>query len=475
VRNISEPKVLIVDDAQDVLGLMRRALERDYQVFTAVSESEALSMFQRQKPPVVTLDLSLNPHVPSDLAGLRLLEQMLAEEPLTRVIMVTDHDDDGHALQAVRLGAFDYYSKPIILDEIKVMIKRALYMHQMQKQLQASYSIPAPGFHELVGVSKSMQKIYRFIQQVAMSDISVLICGESGTGKELVARAIHQKSLRRDHPFMVVNCGAIPETLLESELFGYEKGAFTGAYAQKKGKFELAHTGTLFLDEIGELVPSLQVKLLRFLQDRKIERVGGNQQTELDVRILAATNRDLRKEMDNRAFREDLYYRLNVAPLTIPPLRERKEDILQLARYFLHKHCLENRKPLIPLSAEAEKKLLSYSWPGNVRELENLTHRAVVLTHHSVLAPSDLGFDLNQVNYDVNLKYARRAMEVDYVRRALLKNNGIISRAARDLGISRVNLYELIAKYMINPEEFKRLRPHRHNGGARALQTKQNN
>lgn len=451
-------KILIVDSDPGTLTLMRRALQKDYEILTAVSESAALEIFQREKIPVVTVDLSFDSHVEGDLGGLRLLQQMLANDPLTRVIIITDNDTDSHAVQAIRLGAFDYYRKPVMLTEIKVMIKRALHIHQLQKRLNAFHPLPMSGFQGLLGPSKSMQQIYRFVEQVALSDISVLISGESGTGKELVAHAIHQKSLRRGHPFVIVNCGAIPEALLESELFGHEKGAFTGAYAQKKGKFELAHTGTLFLDEIGELVPSLQVKLLRFLQDRKIERVGSNEQREVDVRIIAATNRDLRKEIEKRDFREDLYYRLNVAPLTIPPLRERKEDILPLAHYFLRKHCPENRRSFLPLSPEAEQKLFSYSWPGNVRELENVINRAVVLAPDLVLKPNDFGFHADRPAQDVNLKYARKVMEADYVRRALFRNSGIISRAAKDLGISRVNLYELIAKYMINVDEYKKLK-----------------
>ena len=300
-----------------------------------------------------------------------------------------------------------------------------------------------------------MQDIFRFIERVALSDISVLIGGESGTGKELVAHAIHRQSPRKNNPFVVVNCGAIPENLLESELFGHEKGAFTGAYAQKKGKFELAHTGSLFLDEIGELVPTLQVKLLRFLQDRKIERVGGNQSIELDVRIIAATNRDLKQDIENRLFREDLYYRLKVVPLELPALRERRDDIVQLAQYFLRKYCRENHKPPVSLSSEAEAALMRHPWPGNVRELENLINRAVVLSSYPVLKPSDLGLKLERGPSDVNLKFAKTAMEIDYIKRALSRNNGVVSRAAKDLGISRVNLYELIDKYKIQIQEFK--------------------
>jgi len=256
----------------------------------------------------------------------------------------------------------------------------------------------------------------------------------------------------------VINCGAIPENLLESELFGHEKGAFTGAHAQKRGKFELAHTGTVFLDEIGELAPPLQVKLLRFLQDRKIERVGGTQPIDIDVRIIAATNRDLKKDMENHVFREDLYYRLKVVPLDMPPLRDRKEDIIPLAQHFLKKFCREHRKIPVTLSPEAEGALLMHPWPGNVRELENLISRSVVLSPRSVLKPSDLGFALDQIPTDVNLKFAKKAIEMEFVKKALSRNGGIVSRAARELGISRVNLYELIEKYNIRRQEFKIMR-----------------
>jgi two-component system NtrC family response regulator len=389
------------------------------------------------------------------LAGLGLLERMLAQEPATRVIVVTANNDQATALQAVRLGAFDYYSKPVRLEDLKVMIQRACHIHRIYQRLHQSYPGSKSEYHGIIGSSKLMQDIFRFIERVALSDISVLIGGESGTGKELVAHAIHRQSPRKNNPFIVVNCGAIPENLLESELFGYEKGAFTGAYTQKKGKFELAHKGTLFLDEIGELVPALQVKLLRFLQDRKIERIGGNQSIELDVRIIAATNRDLKQDIENRLFREDLYYRLKVVPLEIPALRERKDDIVSLAQYFLRKYCRENHKSLISLSSESEATLLLHPWPGNVRELENVINRAVVLSSYPVLKPADLGLTLERNPSDVNLKFAKTAMEIDYVKRALSRNNGVVSRAAKDLGISRVNLYELIDKYKIAIQEFK--------------------
>ncbi len=450
-----KPKILLVDDEENILKQMRWALDPDYEVFTTSDEGEAMSIFEQEKPPVVTLDLSLNPQNPADLGGIRLLDQMLSLAPVTRAIVITGNDDEANAMRAVRLGALDYYAKPIRLEELKVMISRATRIHQLQQRVHESDESTDGGFHGIVGTSKSMKDIYRFIQRVAASDISVLICGESGTGKEVVAHALHQQSQRKNNPFVVVNCGAIPENLLESELFGHEKGSFTGAHVQKRGKFELAHTGTLFLDEIGELAPPLQVKLLRFLQDRKIERVGSTQPLEVDVRIIAATNRDLKRDMENHVFREDLYYRLRVVPLDMPPLRARKEDIILLAQYFLKKYCQEHRKQPITLSPEAEGALLMHPWPGNVRELENLISRSVVLSPRSVLKPSDLGFALDQIPTDVNLKFARKAIEKDFVQKALHRNSGVVSRAARELGISRVNLYELIEKYEIRVKEFK--------------------
>ena len=453
-----KPKILLVDDEENILKQMRWALEADYDVFTTSVEGEAMSIFEREKPPVVTLDLSLNPHNAADLGGMRILEQILFQDPSTRAIVVTGNDDDKNALRAVRLGAFDYYAKPVRLDELKIMIQRAIHIHQLQQRVNRDEQTIGNGFHGMVGTSKPMKDIFRFIERVAVSDISVLICGESGTGKEVVAQAIHLQSQRNNNPFVVVNCGAIPENLLESELFGHEKGAFTGAHAQKRGKFELAHTGTLFLDEIGELAPPLQVKLLRFLQDRKIERVGGTLPVEVDVRIIAATNRDLKKDMENHVFREDLYYRLKVVPIDMPPLRERKDDIIPLANHFLLKFCRDHKKAPMTLSTEAEGALLMHPWPGNVRELENLISRAVVLSPRSVLKPSDLGFALDQIPTDVNLKFAKKAIEMDFVKKALSRNQGVVSRAARELGISRVNLYELIEKYNLRLQEFKMLR-----------------
>jgi two-component system NtrC family response regulator len=454
MRNL---KLLLVDDDQDILKQLRWALESDYEVLTSSMEGEAINLFEKEKPPVVILDLALNPQS-SDLAGMRLLEQILSHEPMTRVIIVTGKEDDQNALRAVGLGAIDYYTKPVKLDELRIMIQRAFHIYNLQHRLNQTEQIAKAGFYGMIGNAKCMKSIFRFIERESTSDIFVLIRGESGTGKEVVAQAIHAHSHRKNNPFVIVNCGAIPGNRLESELFGHEKGAFTGAYAQKRGKFELANTGTLFLDEIGELAPSVQVKLLRFLQDRRIERLGGTQAIELDVRIIAATKHDLKKELENRLLREDLRDRLKVVPLDIPPLRERKEDIIPLAQHFLEKFCQKHCKPPITLSAEAEDSLLIHQWPGNVRELETLIRRSVVLSPRAVLKASDFGFTLNQFPNAVNLKFAKKAIEIDFVRKALHRNAGIVSRAARELGISRVNLYELLKKYHIRPQEFKIVR-----------------
>lgn len=445
-----KPRILLVDDEENILKQLRWALEPDYEILIAQDEYEAKRIFEIMGPAVVTIDLSLTPGNSQDLSGLRLLEYFLTQAPSTRIIVITGSSDEASSLQAVRLGAFDYYSKPIRLDELKVMIKRAFHIHQLHQRIQQSYPGSAEGFHGMIGKSKSMQEIFRFIERIAASDVSVLIAGENGTGKKLVAHAIHNLSQRKENPFAAVNCGASPEHSLESELFGHERGAFFGAYAQKRGKLELAHTGTLFLDEISKLTPALQVKMLRFLKNRKIERVGGTQTIDLDVRIIAATNHDL---LENNVFDKDLYYRLKLVPL--PPLRERKEDIIPLAHYFVKKLCRGRRSPPIMLSPEAEGALLMHPWAGNIRELENLISRAVVLSSHSVLKPSDLGFALNSIPTDVNLKFAKKAIEADFIKKALSKNNGIVSRAAKDLGISRVNLYELMDRYNIQIQEFK--------------------
>jgi len=453
-----KPKILLVDDEELILKHLRSALVSEYSVFTASIEGDAMSIYEKERPPVVTLDLTLNPPDATDLGGLRLLEQILSEDPSTRVIVLTGHNDDSTALRAIRLGAFDYYTKPVRLDELKVMINRGVHLHRLLHKAQQVNQTLGNGFPGIVGTSAAMKELRRTIDRIAASDASVLIRGESGTGKEFVAHAIHLKSRRKANPFIVVNCAAIPENLLEGELFGRDAGPFIAVHTKQRGKLELAHTGTLFLDEIGELAPSLQVKLLRFLRDRKIERLGAIAPMTIDTRIITASNRDLKRDVKNHVFREDLYYSLNVVAIDLPPLRERKEDVVPLAQYFLQKFCQEYAKPPMALSAEVEGALLAHPWPGNIRELENLISRSVVLNSTAVLEPGDLGFVPEPSATDVNLKFAKKAIEMDFVNKALSRNHGVVSRAARELGISRVNLYELIEKYNIRLQEFKMLR-----------------
>jgi len=451
-----KPKILIVEDEENLLKQMRSLMEPDFEVFTASNEDHALQLFQRERPPVVTLDLSLNQLNPDDVGGIRLLAKFLSSEPATQAIVITGNGDEVNAIRAVRLGACDFYTKPLRADEIKVIVQRALRIYKLQQKIQQNCFGTADGLDGIIGQSKSMKDIFRYIERVAGTDVSVLICGESGTGKKVVANAIHRHSPRKNNPFVVVNCSAIPKNLLESELFGHEKGAFTGAHTQKKGRFELAHSGTLFLDEVGDLAPALQVKLLRYLQDRRIERVGSTQRVDVDVRIIAATKRDLQKDMENHLFRQDLYDSLKVVPIDMPPLRERKDDVVPLAQHFLRRFCQEHRKPIMNLSPEAEGALLMHSWPGNVRELENLISRAVVMSPRNILKPSDLGFAYEAIPTEVNLKFAKQAMESYLVKKALASNRGIVTRAARELGISRVHLYELVDKHDIHVKDFKK-------------------
>ncbi len=452
-----KPKLLLVDDEEYILQQMRWSMEADYEILTASNEAAAIQLFEREHPSVVTLDLSLNRFKADDLSGLRLLERFLTSEPATRTIVITGNNEDINAIRAMRLGACDFYAKPVRLDEIKIMIQRAFHLYQLQKKIHMQDPGAADAFDGIMGRSKPMRDVFRFLPKIAGSDIPVLICGETGTGKKTIANAIHRHSPRKNNPFVVVDCGAIPENLLESHLFAQEKGAFTRSRAQEKGKSEAAHTGTLLLDDIGQLAKPLQVKLLRFLQDHHVERMSGTQPVEVDLRIIAATNRDLQRDLKNHRFREDLYYRLNGMRLDLPPLRDRKDDIVPLAQYFLRKSCREYGKPPMSLSADAENDLIMHPWPGNVRELEQLIGRAVMLSARSVLKPSDLGLAFDTIPTEINLKFAKQAIEIDFVKKALTRNRGIVSRAARDLGISRVNLYELIDKYAIQVKHFKRL------------------
>jgi len=451
-------KLIIVEDNDEIRGQLRWGLAGEYEVLVAGNRLEALSLFKKHLPKVVTLDLGLPPDENGCEEGFRCLDEVLRQAPATKVIMITGNEDSENALRAVQNGAYDYYRKPLNLSELKVILARAFHLAAIEKenmrlQLSLDQHHLTPG--GIIGQSPQMLDVFSSIRKVASSDVAVLITGESGTGKELVARAIRELSPRKSGAFIAINCGAIPENLLESELFGYEKGAFSGANSRVQGKVEYANKGTLFLDEIGDLPLNLQVKLLRFLQEKNIQRVGGREDISVDARIIAATNRDIIKETETGAFREDLYYRISVIHINLPPLRERGGDIMLLANFFLRRFCNELKKKTRRFSAASVKLLESYDWPGNVRELENRVQRAVIMSDEPVIEPESLDFSLKTVKEGIHsftnltLKDAREMIEREMVVTAIENQNSNMARAAEALGISRPTLYDLVKKYDI--------------------------
>jgi two-component system NtrC family response regulator len=445
---MEKAKLLIVEDDDDLRTQLKWGLGQTYQVFLAGDRSSALGVFRKMSPAVVTLDLGLPPKPLEVEEGFLVLTEMLAHDPLCKVIVITGRDDRAHALEAIAQGAYDFLSKPVHLDELQVILKRALHVYHLEKEhreLQQQLSYQA--FEHMLGSSAQMLQVFDSIRKVGTTDAPVLIVGESGTGKELTAQAIHRRSARKDKPFVVINCAAIPENLLESELFGHEKGAFTGAHVQRKGRFELARGGTLFLDEIGELSLPLQVKLLRFLQEHRIERIGGREEIAVDTRVLAATSTNLEQSLREGRFREDLYYRLAVVVISLPPLRERDGDVELLAKAFLHRYAAEHKKKVTGFTPKALRTMERHSWPGNIRELDNRIQRAVIMTGGPKLTPEDLELSSSDGRHvGLALKEAKEALERELIQRALVSSRGNISRAAEELGISRPTLYELMEK-----------------------------
>jgi two-component system NtrC family response regulator len=424
-------------------------------VILAGDRKSALEKVRTDRPPLILLDLGLPPSSRRGEEGLRALGEILAFDQGAKVIVVTGNQDRGYALKAIGQGAFDYFLKPADIEELKTVLKRALHIASLEKENVGKEHHPGlPAFDEIIGGSASMQRVFELVRKVSATDVSVLIQGESGTGKELIARAIHRSGNRKDNPFVPINCGAIPENLLESELFGYEKGAFTGADAQKRGRIEYADGGTLFLDEIGELPLLLQVKLLRFLQEHKVERVGGRETIPVDVRVIAATNKDLKEEVGENRFREDLYYRLGVVTITIPPLRERAGDAVLLAKSFLQAFSSNYRKSIKGFQTEALDAIESYDWPGNVRELENRVKRAVVMCEGKYVVPDDLELDASRDSaVPKSLRQIREEAEKYHLEKALEKHDGNISKAARELGVSRPTFHDLMRKYRLSREK----------------------
>jgi len=442
-------KILIIDNERRMCHVLKVALEADgYEVALAFDGEEGIAKVKKDDFGVVITDLKM-----PNKDGLAVLSETGKSSPGTEVIMMTAYASAQTAVQAMRNGAYDYLVKPFEIDELKLKVRQVFEKSRLatenldlKKQLEDKFSID-----NIIGQSEAMQKVYQMVRKVAPSDATVLIRGESGTGKELVARAIHMSSQRSKEPFIAVNCGALPETLLESELFGYEKGAFTGAEKQKPGRFELAAKGTIFLDEIGDITPATQVKLLRALQEKEMVRVGGQETLAIEARTIAATNRDLEEAMKSGAFRNDLYYRINVFPIFIPPLRERKDDIPDLIQHFLTR----NNAPADKMNPAALKLLMKYSWPGNVRELENVVERSLILAGEEVVTPDHLPVHIRGEGvYNDSPAFeipdeglSIEEVEKNLIHKALHKAGGNKSKAAKLLGITRRRLYSMMERF----------------------------
>lgn len=447
--------LLIIDDEKGLLEVLNVVFRKEgYEVKTATSGAEGLDILNNRAVDLVITDIRM-PHI----SGMEVLRYVKENHPEIPVIVITAYGSIAQAVEALKAGALDYIVKPFDVEELKILVARGLerkHLEQenilLKKDLKEKYK-----FDNMIGKSRLMQEIYLLIDKVAGTDSTVLVTGESGTGKEMAARAIHSLSRRKDKPFVTINCAALPENLLESELFGHTKGSFTGAISDKKGMFEVAHKGTLFLDEIGEMSPWTQVKLLRALQERKIRRVGGTEEIQVDVRVIAATNQDLKKRIEEGKFREDLYYRLNVISFEMPPLRSRVEDIPLLTHHFLQKYCQQMGKKMKRLAPEVVGIFEQYPWPGNIRELENVIERIVAIEDRETITPACLppemlgmvkreekmvelgpGFDLNRHLDDLAKKYIIKALE---------KSGGRMKKAAPLLGVSYRTLRYLIDKY----------------------------
>jgi two-component system NtrC family response regulator len=443
-------KLLIIEDDPGLQKQLRWSFDA-YDVVVAGDRESALAQIRRHEPAVVTMDLGLPPDPDGATEGLATLQQILALAPDTRVIVLTGNQDHAHAVKAIALGAYDFHHKPCDSEVLGLVIQRAFFLHTLQQEnrrmLQSQADSPMAG---IISRDAGMLKVCRNMEKVAPTSASVMVLGESGTGKEVLARALHQLSPRASNRFMAINCAAIPENLLESELFGYEKGAFTGAAKQTKGKVELAHGGTFFLDEVGDLPMSLQAKLLRFLQERVIERIGGHEEIPVDVRIVCATHQNLKELTTAGRFREDLYYRLSEIVVTIPPLRSRIGDAALLAHHFKNKFSAQESRASLHFSQEALTVIEGYPWPGNVREMENCIKRAVIMADGPYISVDDLGLSPASVpDEPINLRQVRDEAEYKAIVKALARCDGNIVKASELLGISRPTMYDLLARHAI--------------------------
>lgn len=451
-REMSEQKrkLLIVEDDQGLQRQLKWSYE-DFEVFCASNRAEAIAMMRLHEPDVVTLDLGLPPDPDGTTEGFAALDEMLRLKPDTKIIVASGHNAKESALHAISAGAWDFYQKPVDIDELHLIVKRAFHVRNLEMANQKLQQPDSKGellFGSLVTASPEMLKAARTVERVANTNVSVMLLGASGTGKELMARGLHDASARKSKPFVAINCGAIPENLLESELFGHEKGAFTGAIKTTEGKIELAQGGTLFLDEVGDIPMPLQVKLLRFLQERVIERIGGRKTIPVDVRIVAATHQNLNQMIVGQTFREDLYYRLAEVTIGIPKLSERSGDAVLLAKHFLARFSREMNPSIKGFASAALTAIDQWSWPGNVRELENRVKRAVIMADSKFITVDDLQFETpDDEDRLLNLKAAREVADRKAIGRAIARTEGNISNAAKLLGISRPTLYDLLKQY----------------------------
>ena len=449
---LNNVKLLIIDDDPGMQKQLKWCFS-EMDVDISDSRRQALKLAEENRPAVIILDLGLPPDPANASEGLQLLDELLQLDNAFKIIVVTGNEDRANALKAIELGAYDFYQKPVDPDVLRLIVSRAHNLYQIEQEnrelLSRNVNTPLNGF---VTGHPAMKDICQKIEKIAPSDISVMLLGESGTGKELLARSLYELGSHEDGPFVAINCAAIPENLLESELFGYEKGAFTGAARQTQGKIELAGGGVLFLDEIGDLPLSLQAKLLRFLQERVIERIGGRQEIPVDLRVVCATHQNLKEKIQDGSFREDLYYRLSEISIEILPLRERPGDAILLAQYFLGK-LQQNENKRKKLHEDAIRAIETHEWPGNARELENRIKRGFILADSDYITPDDLELDTpldgSAADSTLNLKYVRQQAEHDAIIRAIGRCDGNLTAAAKLLGVSRPTVYDLIDKYDI--------------------------
>jgi two-component system NtrC family response regulator len=442
--------LLIIEDDPGLQKQLRWSFD-SYKVLLAEDRESALVQVRRYEPAVITMDLGLPPDPVGVSEGLNLLKEILALAPDTKIIVLTGNQDHSHAVKAIAMGAYDFHQKPFAPEVLSLVVERAFYLHTLQQENRKLLSTHADSpISGIITRDPALIKVCRNIEKIAPSDASVILLGDSGTGKEVLARALHLSSARKNKRFIAINCAAIPETLLESELFGYEKGAYTGAAKQTLGKIELANGGTFFLDEVSDLPIALQAKLLRFLQERVIERIGGREEIPVDVRIVCATHQNLQELIETNHFRKDLYYRLSEIVIKIPPLQDRLGDAALLAHYFKNKFSAQEKVPSLNFSQEALAVIEGHQWPGNIREMENCIKRAVIMADGVQISAEDLGLEIPKVQIEpINLRQVREDAERSALVKTMARVNGNIAKAAELLGVSRPTIYDLMNRHGI--------------------------